>query len=82
MEKTRNHSGIVLSGTAHLDGHINSQAGDYIDFTLAQDIHMDQISTDHDGEIVENEIIIRSKWQAKAVVQIITAMAAANGWKI
>jgi hypothetical protein len=82
MEETRNHSGIVLNGTAHLDGHIDSGGEEYIDFTLSEYIHMDQTSTDRDGNSVENEIIIRSKWQAMAVIQIIRAMAAAKGWKI
>lgn len=83
MEETRKHSGIVLFGTAHLDGHIDSNEFDAIEFTLTiGHIHMDQCRSELDGSITQNEIVISSKWQAKAVLQIIKAMSAANGWKV
>jgi len=83
MASTRKHSGIVLLGTAHLDGELDSKEGDYINFVLTENcIHMDQTSRDRDGNIVENQIMISSKWQAMAVVQIIRAMSAANGWDV
>lgn len=82
MEDTRKSSGIVLLGTAHLDGHIDSNEFDAIEFTFTSgNIHMDQCRKGDDGSITENEIVISSKWQAQAVVQIIKAMAAANGWE-
>jgi hypothetical protein len=82
MEKTRKHSGIVLLGTAHLDGHIDSEDHECIEFILAGDIFMNQVRIDRNGKIHENEIKITTKWQAKAVIQIIKAMSAANGWKV
>lgn len=82
MKSTRKSSGIVLSGTAHLDGHIDSNEFDAIEFTFTiGNIHMDQVSKGDDGSFIQNEIVISSKWQAQAVVQIIKAMAAANGWE-
>ena len=83
LVETQKSSGIVLEGTAHLDGHIDSEEGDCINFVFTLGcIHMDQLSRDRDGNPVENEIVIASEWQAMAVVQIIRAMAAANGWEI
>ncbi len=83
MSNTRKHSGIVLLGTAHLDGNIDSDEMTAIEFTFTSGtIHMDQTRKEYDGTITENEIVIRSKWQAMAVLQIIKAMSAANGWKV
>lgn len=73
IEETRNHSGMVLAGTAHLDGHIELML-------VGGTIYLQQASTDRDGNMVENKIVISSKWQAIAVLQIIRALAAAKGW--
>jgi hypothetical protein len=83
MSSTRKHSGIVLLGTAHLDGHLDSDDMTAIEFTLTQNcIHMHRPGRDRDGNLVENEITIESKWQAMAALQIIKAMSAANGWEV
>jgi len=81
IEETRNHTGMVLTGTAHLDGHIDSSDHERIELMLAGgQIYLEQVSTDRDGNIVENEVVISSKWQAVAVIQIVRALAAAQGW--
>jgi hypothetical protein len=83
MLETQKGSGMVLTGTAHLDGHINSEDHERIEFMLAGDcIYMEQVSRCADGTVRDNEVTIQSQWQAQAVIQIIRAMAAAEGWEL
>ena len=83
MLETQKGHGMVLSGTAHLDNHIDSEDHERIEFMLAgESIYMEQVSRYADGTVRDNEVTIQSQWQAQAVIKIIKAMAAAQGWEV
>jgi hypothetical protein len=83
MLETQKGHGMVLTGMAHLDNHIDSEDHERIEFILAGgSIYMEQVSHYANEGVKQNEITIQSQWQAQAVIKIIKAMAAAQGWEL